>query len=81
MRTRTRFEIEWRDYQKHPPEKAFAVAGDLNSLYVSGVAFGHPSIESAATEALQYCEQRRADRRITSGCRIYATGDVVVHKQ
>jgi hypothetical protein len=81
MRTRTRFETEWRDYRKHPREKAFAVAGDLNGLYVSGVAFGHSSAESAVTEALQHCEQRRADRRIIADCRIYATGDVVVQEQ
>lgn len=77
MRTTTRFEAEWRDYQKYPSEKAFAVAGNLNGLYVSGVAFGYPSKESAKAEALYRCELRRADRRIASACHLYAVGDTV----
>ena len=51
------------------------VAGDLRGVYVSGFAFAYPLQELANDEALEQCEERRADRRIEPACRLYAVGD------
>lgn len=75
LRPRTRFESEWRRYLNLPGEKALAIAGDRQGLYVSGHAYGHPSAAAAITEALERCEQRRSDRRVPSQCQLYAVGN------
>jgi len=75
LRETTQFESEWRSYQRLADLKALAVAGDLRSIYVSGFAFSYPIQALANDEALDACEQRRADRRIEDECRLYAIGD------
>jgi hypothetical protein len=75
VRAQTRFRTEWRDYLWLPGEKAIAVAGDVEGLYVSGVAHGLASAEAAVREAVARCERRRVDRGIAAACRLYAVGD------
>jgi hypothetical protein len=75
LRTMTRFESEWKNYQRLGSLKALAVAGDLNGVYVSGFAYAYPIQSLANDEALENCEERRADRRVEDACRLYAIGD------
>ena len=75
LRTMTQFESEWKNYQRLGSLKALAVAGDLNGVYVSGFAYAYPIQALANDEALENCEERRADRRVEEECRLYAIGD------
>jgi hypothetical protein len=75
LREMTQFESEWKNYQRLGSLKALAVAGDLNGVYVSGFAFAYPIQALANDEALENCEERRADRRVADECRLYAIGD------
>jgi hypothetical protein len=76
LREVTRFESEWKNYQRLGARKALAVAGDLDGVYVSGFAFAYPIQALANEEALENCEERRADRRIEDECRLYAIGEL-----
>jgi len=75
LREMTRFESEWKNYQRLGGLKALAVTGDLNGVYVSGFAFAYPIQAFADDEALENCEERRVDRRIDDACRLYAIGN------
>ncbi|MBW2692496.1 MAG: hypothetical protein JRE57_07660 [Deltaproteobacteria bacterium] len=75
LREMTQFDSEWKNYQRLGSLKVLAVAGDLNGVYVSGFAFAYPIQELANDEALENCEERRADRRVEDECRLYAIGD------
>jgi len=75
LREVTQFESEWKNFQRLRPLKALAVAGDLNGVYVSGFAYAYPFQALANAEALESCEERRADRRVEQECRLYAIGD------
>ena len=75
LREMTQFDSEWKNYQRLGSLKALAVAGDLNGVYVSGFAFAYPVQALANDEALENCEERRADRRIEDACRLYAIGN------
>jgi len=75
LREMTQFDSEWKNYQRLGSLKALAVAGDLNGVYVSGFAFAYPVQALANDEALENCEERRADRRVEDACRLYAIGD------
>ena len=78
LRTQTQFESEFKHYRKMVPRKAMAVAGDVGSRYVIGYSHAYPTSDMAIEDALEFCEQRRVDRRIESECRIYAVDDEVV---
>ena len=78
MRDRTRWEAEWRTYQRFDEPKALAVAGDMQGQFVTGIGTGQATQEEAVTAAMEDCAQRRADRRLTDECRIYAIGNDVV---
>jgi hypothetical protein len=56
------------------------VAGNLNGVYVSGFAHAYPLPQLAVDEALDRCEERRADRRIADPCRTYAIGDEIAEE-
>jgi hypothetical protein len=68
----TRFEIEWKNYSRLKSNKALAIAGDRQGLYVAGYAYAQPSKEVAEELALQACEARRTDRRIETPCKTFA---------
>jgi hypothetical protein len=74
LREMTQFESEWKNYQRLGSLKALAVAGDRNGVYVSGFAYAYPIQALANDEALENCEERRADRRIADECRLFAIG-------
>lgn len=71
LRETTQFAAEWRNFQNLAALKALAVAGDLDGVYVSGFAWAYPIQELANDEAMENCEERRADRRIEDSCRLY----------
>ena len=75
LREVTQFESEWENFQRLRPLKALAVAGDLDGVYVSGFAYAYPIQALANAEALENCDERRADRRIEQECRLYAVGN------
>jgi hypothetical protein len=75
LREMSQFDSEWKNYQCLGSLKALAVAGDLNGVYVSGFAYLYPLQALANDEALENCEERRADRRVEEECRLYAIGD------
>ena len=75
LREMSQFDSEWKNYQRLRTLKALAVAGDLNGVYVSGFAFAYPVQALANDEALENCEERRADRRVEQECRLYAVGN------
>jgi len=78
LRTTTRFEAEWTSYRALPPHKAFAVAGDIEGVYVSATAYGDQSAQVTSDRALRACEQRRKDRRIEPKCQTYAVDETIV---
>jgi len=78
LRDHTRWEAEWRSYQRFDEQKALAVAGDVQGQFVIGIATGRATQEDAVKAAIEECAQRRADRRLTDECRIYAIGNEVV---
>jgi len=78
LRGSTQFEANWKSYTKLPASKAFALAGEVSSKHVSGLAWGKASAEDAANEALRFCEERRRDRRIAESCHLYALGDRIL---
>ncbi len=77
LRTRTQFDSELKRYREMAPRKAMAVAGDVGGSYVIGYSHAYPTTDMAIESALEFCEQRRVDRRIESECRIYADDDEV----
>lgn len=78
LRTRTRFEAEWKRYQKLEDHRAMAVSGDTEGRYAMGYAFGEPDPESAAAAALTACESRRSDLGLEAPCRLHARGSQVL---
>jgi hypothetical protein len=68
----------WREYLALPPERALALAGNPDRLWVGAVAGGQASRVEAEQSALAECRKRRAIRRMQQPCRLYATGDEIV---
>ena len=77
LNERTQFESEWDRYGRLEPQRALAVAGNRGGRHVTGFAFGKASREEAVQSALDACAQRRSDRRIEDGCRLYAIEDEI----
>ena len=77
LRTQTQFDSEFKRYREMALRKAMAVAGDVGGRYVIGYSHAYPTTDMAIEGALEFCEQRRVDRRIESECRIYAVDDEV----
>ncbi len=68
----------WRDFTALPRERALAIAGDPDGLWVAGAAGGEPSQEAAEARALEVCAGKRATRRLQMPCRLYSTGEEIV---
>jgi len=77
LRNKTRFASEWKKYEGMAGFKALAVAGNLGGIYVSGWTSDYCEQQEATAEALQRCEERRRDRKISGPCRIYAVGNEI----
>ena len=71
-------EALWRDFVALPRERALALAGDPDGLWVAGAAGGEPSKAAAEESALKVCADKRAARRMQAPCRLYATGEKIV---
>ena len=78
LNDRTRWESEWRSYQRFEGEKALAFAGDMQGQFVTGIAMGRATQAEAVKAAMDDCAQRRIDRRLTDECRLYAIGNEIV---
>ena len=72
FKRRTQFESEWSRYRELEPNKAVAIAGDIEGRYVLGYAHALASEASAIEAALADCERRRADRNLDAPCRLFA---------
>jgi hypothetical protein len=72
FKRRTQFESEWSKYRELQPNKALAIAGDVQARYVLGYAHELADESSAIEQALADCEQRRADRSLDAPCRLFA---------
>ncbi len=68
----------WRDFIALPRERALALAGNPNGLWVAGAAGGEVSQEAAEETALAECARKRAARRLQVPCLLYATGEKIV---
>lgn len=68
----------WREFLELPPERALAIAGDPDRVWVGGASGGHASRSEAEQSALARCQQGRAARRLRAPCRLYASGDEIV---
>ena len=68
----------WLEYAEMSEERALAVAGDPDRVWVGGAAGGHPSRLEAERSALDQCRRKRSARRLQAPCRLYAVDDEIV---
>ncbi len=68
----------WRQYLELPDERALALAGDPDFLWVAGAASSRATRRDAEQGALEACAVRRQKRRLQAPCRLYAVGEEVV---
>lgn len=68
----------WRQYQRLPDERALAVAGDLDRVWVAAMAGGALTREDAVEQASVECRRKRRERRMQAPCLLYAVGDEIV---
>lgn len=69
---------QWGKFLSMPHQRAFALAGDPDGVWVGATVGGYRSPMEAEREALKQCEQRRAQRKLASECRLYATSHQIV---
>jgi hypothetical protein len=67
----------WHRYRELAPQRALAIAGDPESVWVGGTAAGLSSAEEAEAQALAVCRRQRARRRMQAPCVLYAIGNEV----
>lgn len=68
----------WSSYMEMTDERALALAGDPDRVWVGAASGGHTSRREAEESVLAKCWQRRAARRLQEPCRLYATGGEIV---
>jgi hypothetical protein len=68
----------WRQFTALPRERALALAGDPNGVWVAGAAGGAATRREAEQLALEQCHARRLERRLQVPCLLYATGEKIV---
>ena len=68
----------WSGYVEMEDERALALAGDPDRVWVGAVSGGHTTRREAEASVLAKCRQRRAARRLQEPCRLYATGAEIV---
>jgi hypothetical protein len=68
----------WGQFLSMPRQRAFALAGDPDGVWVGATVGGYMSPAEAERAALKECEERRAAREIPTECRIYASGRSIV---
>jgi hypothetical protein len=71
---------EYREYLRLAGPKAWAVAGDAEGIFVSGLSYDDDSSETPELRACQFCEGRRRDRRIDAPCVLHARGDCATER-
>jgi hypothetical protein len=78
LASKTSFQADWHRYKRVRTSKAFAYAGNPGGLSVTGIAYGMTSTIEAETRALDYCEEQRLARGITTPCILLAIDDQIV---
>ena len=68
----------WSDFIALPQQRALALAGDPDGIWVAGAGSGEPSQAAAEKTALAACAAKRDARRMQSPCLLYATGEKIV---
>ena len=68
----------WSSYLEMGEERALALAGEPDRIWVGAASGGHASRREAEESVLAKCWQRRAARRLQDPCRLYATGGEIV---
>ena len=68
----------WRQYVELPRQRALAIAGDPNGLWVGAAAGGAAAQTEASERALGECRRKRAQRRMQAPCLLYAVGDDII---
>jgi hypothetical protein len=68
----------WRQFVALPRERALALAGDPDGVWVAGAAGGAATRKEAEQLALEQCHKKRLARRLQVPCLLYATGEKLV---
>jgi hypothetical protein len=68
----------WSGYLEMTDERALALAGEPDRVWVGAASGGHATRREAEESVLAKCWQRRAARRLQDPCRLYATGGEIV---
>ena len=68
----------WSDFSALPQQRALALAGDPDGIWVAGAGSGEPSPAAAEKTALAACAAKRGARRMQSPCLLYATEEKIV---
>ncbi|MFQ5417058.1 MAG: hypothetical protein ACE5FL_08455 [Myxococcota bacterium] len=71
----------WRDFLEMEPQRAMAIAGEPDGVWVGAVSGGHDTRLDAEQSVLAECRRSRANRRMQAACRLYATGSEIVWKR
>lgn len=80
LQTEIRYCGEYKDFRKLPTPKALAVAGDPCGVFVSGLAYENDADRDGDSRrpderAMERCDRRRVDRRVTEPCVLHVIGD------
>lgn len=68
----------FREFTSLPEERALAIAGNPNGLWVAGAAGGEATRRAAEQRALAACASKRAAHRLQVPCVLYASGEEIV---
>lgn len=74
---RTKF---WSAYSELGDQRALAITGDPEGIWVGGMAGGMDSVDEASSAALGSCEEQRKRRRKPGPCFLYAVGSEIVQE-
>ena len=61
------------EYEKNPPAKAIAIAGDEFWGWAAGYSVGQVNVEAARADALARCRIKAGEVGVSAECRIYAS--------
>lgn len=71
----------WGQFLQMPKQRALAIAGDPDGVWVGGLVGGHPSQIEVEREALEQCNRRRIAKGLSEECRLYAVGHRIVWEE
>lgn len=68
----------WKQFSALAGERALALSGDPERVWIGAAVGGQASREDAEQAALEACRRRRIAGRLQTPCRLYAVGDEIV---